>query len=233
VTTLYSFCSQQNCTDGQQPVAGLVQGANGALYGTTVNGGAGFGTVFKITTKGAFSSLVTFEAGTTPANPYAPLILGADGNLYGTTAYGGEPVYGFVFQIANDALANAYPLTGENGCIGGHPFGAMLQSTDGNFYGSDAGACADYGTLFQFANNLGPFVQPIPAYGAPATKVIIQGTNLTGATSVSFHGTAAKFKIVSASEITATVPAGATSGKIDVVTPGGTLASNVKFEVLP
>jgi uncharacterized repeat protein (TIGR03803 family) len=233
VTTLYSFCSQPSCADGQQPVAGLVQGANGDLYGTTVNGGAGYGTVFKITTKGAFTSLVTFEAGTTPANPYAPLVLGTDGNLYGTTAYGGEPDYGFVFQIANDTLANAYPLTGENGCIGGHPYGALMQSTDGNFYGSDAGACADDGTLFQFANNLESFVQPIPAYGSAGAKIVIQGTNLTGATAVSFHGTAAKFKVVSASEITATVPAGASSGKIDVVTPGGTLASNMKFKVLP
>ena len=50
LTTLYSFCSQTNCTDGTGPQAGLVQAANGDLYGTTANGGANSaGTIFKIT----------------------------------------------------------------------------------------------------------------------------------------------------------------------------------------
>src|SRR5208282_6384104 len=40
LTTLYTFCSQINCTDGAEPDAGLVQGTNGNFYGTTVNGGA-------------------------------------------------------------------------------------------------------------------------------------------------------------------------------------------------
>jgi hypothetical protein len=50
---------------------------------------------------------------------------------------------------------------------------------------------------------------------------------------VSFNGTAAAFEVVSASEITTNVPSGATSGKIEVVTPSGTLSSNVSFRVLP
>src|ERR1017187_6131342 len=50
LTTLYSFCSQTNCTDGANPYAGLVQAANGDFYGTAYGGGAnGRGTVFKIT----------------------------------------------------------------------------------------------------------------------------------------------------------------------------------------
>src|ERR1039457_4180448 len=50
LTTLYSFCAQTNCTDGATPYAGLVQAANGDLYGTTYYGGTnGGGTVFKIT----------------------------------------------------------------------------------------------------------------------------------------------------------------------------------------
>ena len=40
LTTLYSFCSQSGCTDGADPVAGLVQATNGDFYGTTVDGGA-------------------------------------------------------------------------------------------------------------------------------------------------------------------------------------------------
>jgi uncharacterized protein (TIGR03437 family) len=66
--------------------------------------------------------------------------------------------------------------------------------------------------------------------GAPE---MILGTNLTGATSVTFNGTAAEFTVVSSSEITTTVPAGATTGTVQVVTPGGALSSNVPFVVQP
>ena len=69
---------------------------------------------------------------------------------------------------------------------------------------------------------------PLAQVGA---AVNILGTNLTGATSVTFNGTAAKFTVVSSSEITTTVPAGATTGEVKVVTPSGTLSSNVSFQV--
>jgi uncharacterized protein (TIGR03437 family) len=55
--------------------------------------------------------------------------------------------------------------------------------------------------------------------------------HLTGATSVTFSGTAATFTVVSASEITTTVPTGAATGTVQVATPGGTLSSNVPFIV--
>ena len=54
-----------------------------------------------------------------------------------------------------------------------------------------------------------------------------------GATTVSFHGTEAKFKVVSKSLITTEVPTGATTGKVKVQTPHGTLVSNVVFRVKP
>src|ERR1022692_3309686 len=57
LTTLYSFCSQTNCTDGDGPIAGLVQAANGDFFGTTFSGGAnGYGTVFKITPGGTLTT---------------------------------------------------------------------------------------------------------------------------------------------------------------------------------
>jgi hypothetical protein len=61
--------------------------------------------------------------------------------------------------------------------------------------------------------------------------VIILGTNLTGATEVTFNGVSAKFTVVSSTEITAIVPAGATSGVVTVVTPSGTLKTIVIFNV--
>jgi uncharacterized protein (TIGR03437 family) len=60
---------------------------------------------------------------------------------------------------------------------------------------------------------------------------MILGTNLTGATKVTFDGTAATFTVVSATEITATVPTGAKKGTVEVTTPSGTLKSNVAFVV--
>jgi uncharacterized repeat protein (TIGR03803 family) len=62
LTTLYTFCSQINCTDGAEPEAGLVQGTNGNFYGTTVSGGANgtAGTVFEITPAGQLTTLYNF-----------------------------------------------------------------------------------------------------------------------------------------------------------------------------
>ena len=65
------------------------------------------------------------------------------------------------------------------------------------------------------------------------TAIRILGTNLTGATHVSFSGTKATFSIVSPTQIKATVPAGATTGTVTVTTPSNTLKSNVGFQVLP
>jgi hypothetical protein len=87
------------------------------------------------------------------------------------------------------------------------------------------------GTAFSLSVSLGPFVETLPAIGKVGAAVKILGTDLTGATSVSFNGTAAVFKVVSSSEITTKVPAGANTGKVRVVTPSVTLSSNAPFRV--
>jgi hypothetical protein len=70
-----------------------------------------------------------------------------------------------------------------------------------------------------------------PASGPVGTSVVITGTNLTGASSVKFNGTSASFTVDSATQITAAVPAGATTGPISVTTPGGTATSATSFTV--
>ena len=62
---------------------------------------------------------------------------------------------------------------------------------------------------------------------------MILGDNLTGTTKVSFNGISAAFTVDSDTEITATVPAGAATGMIEVTTPSGTLYSNAAFVVTP
>jgi uncharacterized repeat protein (TIGR03803 family) len=241
LTTLYNFCSQTNCTDGDQPFAGLVQAANGDLYGTTYGGGAngGIGTVFKITPGGTLTTLYSFCSQTNCADgggPEAGLVQAADGDLYGTTccygAYGG----GTVFKITpGGTLTTLYSFCSQTNCTdGATPYAGLVQDTNGDFYGTTThkGGAAS-GTVFSLSVGLGPFVETRPPYGKVGAAVKILGTNLTGATSVSFNGTAAVFTVVSPSLITTTLPAGASSGKVQVVTPSGTLSSNASFLVVP
>jgi uncharacterized protein (TIGR03437 family) len=74
-------------------------------------------------------------------------------------------------------------------------------------------------------------VKTLPRAAKVGASVKILGNNLTGATSVLFNGTATAFTVVSATEITTTVPAGATTGTVQVTTTSGTLLSNVAFQV--
>ncbi|GLH72759.1 hypothetical protein GETHLI_12610 [Geothrix limicola] len=71
-----------------------------------------------------------------------------------------------------------------------------------------------------------------PTSGQVGSSVVITGTNLIGASAVSFNGTAATFTVNSAAQITTSVPAGATSGTVSVTTPGGT-ATGPSFTVNP
>jgi large repetitive protein len=99
-------------------------------------------------------------------------------------------------------------------------------------YGTTNGGGANsYGTVFRLAVGLGPFVETLPTSGKVGATVKILGTKLTGATSMTFNGTAATFTVVSSSEITTTVPTGATTGKVKVITPHDKLSSNVLFRV--
>src|SRR4029077_11414023 len=70
-----------------------------------------------------------------------------------------------------------------------------------------------------------------PVSGAPGTAVTILGANLTGTTAVVFGAVSAPFPVVSAGEITTTVPAGATTAAIGVTTPSGTASSSTPFIV--
>ena len=72
-----------------------------------------------------------------------------------------------------------------------------------------------------------------PTSGEVGAAVKILGNDLTGAISVTFNGTPAAITFVSATEITATVPVGATTGQVQVTTSGRTLLSNAPFRVLP
>jgi len=143
--------------------------------------------------------------------------------------YGGNS-YGTIFEITLEGTLTT--LHSFDSTDGADPYGGLLEATNGKLYGTTAyyGADGD-GTIFGLADGLVPFVKTLPIVGKVGTAVTILGTNLTGATAVSFNGTAADFTIDSATEISTKVPAGATGGKIEVTIPSGTLSSNVDFRV--
>lgn len=122
-----------------------------------------------------------------------------------------------------------------------NPVSGLMQNTNGKFYGTtysgpanknctSSGGC---GTVYSLSTGLGPFLKTEPFHGQVGSTIIIIGTNLTGATAVSFTGTAAAFKVVSSSEITATVPSAAKTGIVSVTTPSGTLQTALGFKVTP
>jgi uncharacterized repeat protein (TIGR03803 family) len=246
LTTLYSFCSQTDCLDGANPYAGLVQASDGNLYGTTAFYGAdGRGTIFKITPSGSLSTLHSFCSESNckdGANPESALIQATDGSFYGTTVFGGADEggdclqCGTIFRITSGGtLTSLYSFCLEGGCPdGSNPYAALVQDTNGNFYGTAGQGGANFdGTVFSLSVGLGIFVSLQPASGKVGATIRILGTDLAGTTSVSFNGTPAAFKVVSHSLISATVPESATTGFVTVTTPSGTLKSNVRFRVRP
>jgi uncharacterized repeat protein (TIGR03803 family) len=157
---VYSFVS----TNGATPVARLVQGSDGYLYGITTVGGTagGFGTVFRASTNGALNTLVSFN-NTNGAKPEAGLTLGSDGNFYGTTTFGGISNYGTIYKISTNG--NLTLLASFLGTNGAYPRGTLALGIDGNFYGTTYGnptgcGCGGFlstdfnnGTIFRVSTN--------------------------------------------------------------------------------
>jgi uncharacterized repeat protein (TIGR03803 family) len=239
-TVLHNFCSlpDENCPEGTTP-GPIVQDASGNFFGTTYEGGShagnykGFGTVFKITPANQFSVLQSFNI--LNAHPSWGVLLANDGNLYGSTQ--GSVVTGInngtLFEITPENVFTELYAFGEE-YPGSYVNTPLFQATDGNLYGTTTYGGSpryNYGTVFRVSNGLSPLVETVPVRGTVGTSVLILGNNLTGSTSVTFNGASAEFTVESDSYIKATVPTGATTGVVSVVTPSGTLNSNPQFVV--
>ena len=238
LTTLHSFSG----SNGSIPAGTLIQATDGYFYGITIEGGAqDDGTIFKISSSGTFQTLYNFCTQATcsdGANPSGGLVQATDGNFYGTTSAGGASgSYGTVFQMTpNGTLTTLHAFDNSDGA---DPEGSMFQATNGILYGQTyygGPTCTDFpqgcGTVFSLSMGLGPFVKSVTAAGRVGAGVGILGNDLTGATQVKFNGTVAQFAVQSPTLITTHVPAGATSGTIQVTLPGGTLSSNAPFHVI-
>ncbi len=243
LTTLHSFDAGGGCS----PEAGLVQGTDGSFYGTTSRGGGSvaYGSIFKISAGGKLSTLHNFDF-TDGYFPYAGLIQAINGNFYGTTTGGGDNCpqsfissCGVVFTITpmgTFAVLHSFQTFTE----GFNPYDGLVQATNGNIYGTttfggDEDCYAGYGcgTVFRLSLGVAPFVTFNQDSGKVGQIAQILGQGFTGTTSVSFNGTGTSFTVESDTYLTATVPAGATTGLVTVTTPSGTLLSNKSFRVAP
>ena len=157
LTTLHSF----NGNDGQWPLAALIEASDGYFYGTTSEGANNgvAGTVFKISSSGAFSTVYSFcsQTGCTDgASPYGGVIQGTDGNFYGTTDNGGDLncQCGMAFMLTpQGTLTNLHAFTTLDGI---YPEASLLQGPDGNFYGTtETGGAIGGGTIFRVTSSGG------------------------------------------------------------------------------
>ena len=232
---LYVFCNSNSgdCPTGSLPNP-IVQDASGNFFGTTDDGGSrGFGVAFEITTADQYTVLENFNFATT--YNYEGLTLANDGNLYGTTLFAANGTNeGTVIEITPEGATKELYVFSNGSLSGYDPWSPLFQATDGNLYGTTnygGGGKGYYGTVFKLSNGLSPLVKTVPVRGSVGASVIILGNNLTGSTSVTFNDVEAEFTVESESYIKATVPAGATTGVVSVVTPSGTLNSNPQFVV--
>ena len=186
LTTLWSFCSSAGCTDGAVPQTSLVQGLDGNFYGTTANEGANsVGTVFRITSTGALTTLWSFCSlpdCSDGAYPEAALVQGIDSNFYGTTSGGGTNNAGTVFKITPaGALTPLWQFCSLPDCTdGAYPYAALFQAADGNFYGTtEYGGTNDDGTIFEItpAGVLTTLYQFSGPDGENPGASVVQGTD--------------------------------------------------------
>jgi uncharacterized repeat protein (TIGR03803 family) len=238
ITVLHEFTGYVSSTnyDGSRPIGSLVQGSDGDFYGTTYTGGANnLGTVFKISSSGAYTLLYSFAGNPKDGSlPIAGLTVGTDGNLYGTTGNGGAVNYGAIYEITSAGKEKVlYSFCAVSCADGFSPTTPMVLHTDGLFYGNTAGNSDGGSVFYSFKVGLKPFVKLVTWSAKEGATVEILGQGFTGATGVSFNGVAAKFDNVSDTYMTAAVPAGALTGPVTVTTFSGTLTSDRTFLVAP
>ena len=175
------------------------------------------------------------------------MVQATDGNFYGANVDEGASSAGCpngcgtIFQITPSG--NFSVLYNFDSTTGSLPYSTLLQHTNGLIYGATqtggTGNAGPYCGTGVVRRGVQPeywgcaFCQGVVPTAKVGGQAQILGQGFTGAMGVSFNGTPAIFTAVSDTYITATVPAGATTGSVTVTTPTVTLTSNVPFRVLP
>jgi hypothetical protein len=225
-------------TNGADYPFSLIEATTGIFYGTLPEfGSAAAGSIYQVTPSGAMRTLYEFPQ--KQLGIPETLLQASDGMLYGTAR--GEYAAGFhgyssVFRLDPSSGAFQTIFSFKDQALGECEC-RMVQGSDGKLYGaSEAGGTYDLGTIWVLDAGLPP---PLPHVGStfPQTgkvgqKVLLWGTNLLGATSVSFNGsTASHIGAVSSQGVWAWVPEGATTGPVTVTTPNGSFTTSGSFTV--
>jgi len=188
LTTLATFTG----ANGANPFGGLIADASGNLYGTTRNGGLGYGTVFEVMNDAShtLATLATFNV-SNGWGPEAGLIADASGNLYGTTPSGGGPGYGTVFKVAagTHGLSTLASFS-SNFPDGAYPTGRLLADSSGNLYGTtySGGFGGNLGIVYKVANDPGHTLTTLASFNGdngrnPQSSLIADASgNLYGTT---------------------------------------------------
>jgi uncharacterized repeat protein (TIGR03803 family) len=257
LTVVHTFAGQPG--DGCLPLSGLIAGSDGNLYGVTSAGGsANVGAIYRVNPSTDDYALVASFCGSgcTFYNPQPVLAQNTNGTFYGNSF--GSSDGGSDFFSLDVGLGPFTRTETQSGAVGAHVVFLgqdFTGATEVEFGGASAtfnvvsdsevtavvpaaavtgvvSVVTSTGTVSSLGNfKVLPKIKSIsPTSGQTGTLVTITGTGLTGATSVTVDGKAASFTQVSSTEITVTVPSTAKSGKIMVVTAGGS-ASSVTFTV--
>jgi len=147
-TTLHNFTDG---ADGGKSTTAVIQDKSGKLYGTTDNGGSGYGVVFEVNTAGAETVLYTFTGGADGSVPVAAVLRDSKGNLYGTTFWGGAYCYcGVMFKLdtaGNETVLHSF----GNSSDGAYPAQGLVMDKAGSLYGTTNGTGSGdyYGTIFK------------------------------------------------------------------------------------
>jgi uncharacterized repeat protein (TIGR03803 family) len=131
VTSLHDFTGD----DGANPIGALSQASDGNFYGLTQWGGAyNEGAIFKVHPTGSLTTLYSFTGGSDGAQPSGALVIGTDGYFYGVAFAGGDYGAGVVFKAdSSGGEATFYSFSGGTDGYGPQ---ALIQASDGNFYGT-------------------------------------------------------------------------------------------------
>lgn len=258
ITLLHSFPDPHYLNDGSQLWAGLVQATDGNFYGATYGGGTnGNGVIFQITPAGVYSILYNFDYGY-GGYPLSTPMQHTNGTIYGTTWQGGSSlgvVYSFdmglapfvSFVLPVGKVGKTVEILGQGftgtGGVSFNGTAADFKVISDTFLGADVPNGAETGSVTvttptgTLTSNVPFRVTPQllnfnPPSGPVGTLVTITGVSLTQTTGVGFGDyVPAQFTVNSDTQVTATVPTGARTGRVGIQTLGGIALSSSPFTV--
>jgi uncharacterized repeat protein (TIGR03803 family) len=236
LTVLHKFTG----ADGSQVDGGpaLIQASDGNFYGTSFTGGsANAGVIFKITPSGTYTVLHNLNGTSDGGEPGNALVQATDGKLYGVAYAGGSSNLGTIFRITTGGTYSV--LFNFGGSNGANPESPLRQNTNGVLFGDtaaggDLSLCSGTGCGVFYSLSIGakPFVSLVSTTGKVGSKIGILGQGFGVSSVVKFNGVkATTVARTGTTFLLATVPAGASDGKVTVTTGKTVLTSLQTFIV--